>query len=96
LSVPDDPTFRASFPDTFDFLTSAAWTDGTPRIPGTVLLFSDAGFFKACLSDKDGGLVCFVAGGTLQEVLASAERAIGGEGGDWRAVKAYAPQKGKR
>ena len=53
---------------------------------------------KVCLSDRDAGLVCFVAGVTISDALDAAERALTDPGADWRVqrqrAKSTRPTKG--
>lgn len=70
-----------------EFLTAAVWPDGQARETGTVLMCWEEGRWKMWLSDKDAGLQCWVSGRTLSELIASAESAIEGTGGDWRVAR---------
>ncbi len=74
----------AMFPTLIEFLFSTRWEDGTSRLPGTLLIFMDGGRLKACLSDRDQGLVAFVTGGSTSELLSASERLLDDEGADWR------------
>ena len=84
---PLDPKDLAELPTVVEFLTLDRFEDGAERVPGTILLFAEAGTFKACIVDKDAGLVAFTAFKTLRGVLAALERDLAGDGLDWRVQK---------
>lgn len=69
------------------FLADTSFDGGDSRTTGTLLLFCDDGVPKACLSDRDGGLVCFVAGSSMKELLRRANTAVTAPDADWRAKK---------
>jgi len=67
-----DADFQSSYPALSEYLTSAAYPDGTVRQLATLTIFREDGWWKACLNEKDQGLVLFVAEsrfGTLLEAL---------------------------
>jgi len=70
LSV--DVAFQKEYPALSEHLTCPQYPDGTPRLLSTMTVFREDGFWKACLNEKDQGLVLFVAEskfGTLLEAL---------------------------
>lgn len=77
-----------SFPLVVQFLTLAAYGDGSRRVPGSITLFSDNGVLKACLNDKDGPLNAFVTGAGLGGLLESMERGLEQDRLDWRGPRA--------
>jgi len=79
-------------PTLFQFLTDDHWDDGSPREPGTLLLFADGGRFKACLNDRDSGSSVFVSGVSLEAILEALEEGLAGDSLEWRAKK---PQGGR-
>lgn len=94
--LPDGDGIQKAHPDLYDFLALAAFEDGTARERGTLLLFVQDGRWKACLNDKADSCTCFVSGGTVKEVLAAANAALGAGKGDWRAYRAERGGKGGR
>lgn len=83
----------ATHPGLFEFITADCYGPGEPRVPGTVLVFVDSGLLKACLSDRDQGLVAFVSGASLQALLRAIEDGLRGDNLDWR--QASKPPKRK-
>jgi hypothetical protein len=70
------------------------WEDGTTRVPGTLLIFSEQGRLKACLGDRDSESVGFV---TLQgglDPLDELEGALRDDRIDWRASSSRNRRKG--
>jgi len=68
----EDLAFKGQFPALHEYLTCPLYPDATPRQLSTMTVFREDGFWKACLNEKDQGLVLFVAEaqfGTLLEAL---------------------------
>lgn len=74
-------------PTTHEFLCLERWPDGSSRRTGTLLLFVDQGMLKACVTDRDGGLVAFVSGNTLPGLLDALERGLSADTLDWRLMR---------
>lgn len=70
-----------------EFLGDSRYEDGTPRRPGTLNVFYEDGKWKGCLNDRDQGLVAFLTGGSLGELLDDVERHLKEGGLDWRKAK---------
>ncbi len=70
-----------------EFLTAESWPDGAARKPGTVLIFFDDYRVKACLSDRDQGMVMFVTAEAISLVLNACEDALRAPEQDWRPSK---------
>lgn len=85
--------FRLLYPGLWEFLRVTAWPDGSPRETGSLLLFDDQGVPKARLVDRDLDEVLFVAGDSVEGLLATLERVLTEGGGDWRRQKPF-PQAG--
>jgi hypothetical protein len=79
-----------------EFLTDPRWDDGTPRLLPTVLVFRDAGQWKACLSDRAMDRVAFVTGATVDELFAALEKGLTKDSLDWRPAKHDGGRKGSR
>jgi hypothetical protein len=87
---------RDKTPALVEFLTTDVWPDGTARRPGTVLLFCDDYRIKACLSDRDQGLVLFLTCEGLFCALDACEEALRDPRADWRAAKKDHPRRSGR
>lgn len=77
-------TILSAFPALLEFLTLSTWEDGSPRKPGTLLIFLDGGTWKACLKDKNGPRVCFVSCPDLDGLLLAVEQGLIDDSLDWR------------
>jgi hypothetical protein len=74
----------ASCPSLLEWLTDVAWTDGSVRTTGTVMIFVEGGRWKAWLHDRDALEGCFVSATTLAGLLTAVEGVLEEGGGDWR------------
>lgn len=83
-------------PTVFDYLTQRAYGDGSPRATSSVLLFNDAGIFKAMLKDSDAKLCCWVAADSLAGLFAALEAALCDPKHEWRADRSQAGDKARR
>lgn len=82
------------YPALTEFLFRSVWEeDGTPRCPGTVLLFGDGAWLKAMLNDKDQSMVAFVTLEAAEDILGELDRAVLSTSTDWRAAKKFSPKK---
>ena len=79
-----DEQLSLRYPTLHDFLTEVVWDDGKPRKPGTFLLFTDAGRWKACIHDKDARTACFVTGESVDSLFQSMEVGLAEGTLDWR------------
>ena len=89
----DAGAWQSVYPALSEFLAATRWSDGTPRVPGTLTLFTDGPQWKLCLSDKDQSRLAFVSGSSPQAALLAAEAGLVGSTLDWRAQKGI-PGKG--
>jgi hypothetical protein len=76
-----------SCPALAEFLTLDFWPDGSSRKPGTMLVFYDDYRVKACLSDRDQGLVLFVTCDAISLAVAACDEALRNPDADWRPAK---------
>jgi len=72
------------YPLLVEFLSLLAWEDGKPRTPGSVILFSEEGVWKACVNDKDAALVAFVSARSPEGLLCAINDGLASGGLDWR------------
>lgn len=84
--LPAEEDVRA-FPALAEFLAASTWEDGAPRVTGSMLLFFESGRWKACLSDREQGLVAFLTLPSLSSALSCAEEALRDQGLEWRAKR---------
>lgn len=66
-------------------LTVSAWEDGEERVTSSVTLFMGQQMLQAALNDRDGGLVAFVTGTSLDGLLDALETGLQRGSLDWRA-----------
>jgi hypothetical protein len=83
-------------PELTQFLARTSYDDGGARQPGTLLVFTEAGGLKGCLSDRDQGLVAFATADAFLELLDTFERGLAGDTLDWRVSKQSAGAKQAR
>jgi hypothetical protein len=83
------------WPALLEFLEAELWPDGTSRVAGTLLVFVERGKLKACLSDRDQGLVCFVTAASVVDLVDAAEKTLEGSNGDWRPQRTKPPGRGR-
>ena len=86
--VPELEGYWADFCNVQEFISRTRWPDGSLREPGTLLLFTQDGYWKCCCSDKDQQMVAFASSDSLQGLLQVVEEGLGKEKGlDWRPQK---------
>ena len=95
---PDQPVLQSPFslshPATWEYLTETTF-DGRARETSTVLVSVEGGRLRACLRDRDNGLVLWASGETWEALWANLEARLAGSAEpDWR-VDRFA-QKGAR
>lgn len=80
-------------PTLFEFLTQRDWPDGSLREPGTLLVFTEDGHFKACLNDRDSGHSAFASGRTPTDLLEVLEKGLTENGLEWRLKASVSSRK---
>lgn len=83
--APEPGLLRTSAPAILEFLTIAAWEDGTVRQVGTIMVLVDGLVWKAWVHDRDGRRSCFVSSRTPEDLLAAVEEVLANGGGEWRS-----------
>jgi len=78
-------SISSTFPTLAEFLAETEWEDGSSRIPGTVMLFTEDGRWKAWVHDRDQGIGAFLSNTGLQSLLSALDRALRTNDLDWRA-----------
>lgn len=95
-----DPDFQMTFPALSEFMTAPSYPDGSAREKATVSVFFEDGMFKACLNERDRGLVLFVSEAKFGCLFEALELLLQGEHVPWRISKQTAakgsqkPKKG--
>jgi hypothetical protein len=79
-----------------EFLCCSSWEGGVARTTGTLLLFFEAGTYRAALHDRDGRETLFASGASLADLLASLEAHLAGGSGDWRKDRDGGPKNSGR
>lgn len=77
-------SFAKKLPGLVEFLTLATYEDGSARVPGTLTIFADGCWVKACLSDRDQGLVAFASSDSFTGLLEALELGLQGDTLEWR------------
>jgi hypothetical protein len=81
---------RGKFEAIVEFLSRSQWDDGSARDPGTMLICTGEGRWRAWLNDRDSGLACWVSSDTLQGLLGTVEKGLQEGKLEWRQQ----PKKG--
>lgn len=79
-----DEAFSKKYPTLLEFLTRVGWDDGQPREKGSFFVFCEDGMFKACLNDKDAGMVAFITCMSFNALLDRVEKGLAANSLDWR------------
>lgn len=79
-----DAGFLKEHPALCEYLTSETYPDGSHRHRSSVTVFSEDGFFKACLNEKDQGLVLFVAEASFNDLWPALELLLQADQIPWR------------
>jgi len=88
-TTPTDLAERA--PTLGHFLCDPVWPDGEVRQRSTLVVFVEAGIYKACLSDKDSGTSLWGSCKSFDDLLEALEARLTEDQPDWR--KARKPKK---
>lgn len=70
-----------------EFLCESSWEDGKKRQTGSLTVFFDEGVLKACVSDKDAGLVAFVSGASWNGLMQAIEKGLRQGSLEWRRAR---------
>ena len=83
----------ARWPALLEFVSADVWPGGESRETGMVMVFVEGGRLKACLSDRDQGLVLFVVADSVGGLFDALEGNLVAGNGDWRRQRERAPRK---
>lgn len=90
----NDAEFGLRCPALVDWLGCASDGEGHPRERGTLLVFTEGSWLKACVTDRQTGYRAFVSGAGWDGLLAAVEEGLRSGDLDWRAPKAVvSPRK---
>lgn len=85
------------YPHLQEFLTAAVYEgEDTRREAPTVTVWCSGGFWKASVKDRSEGLVMWLQGSTVLELLSQLELFVMEEEGPWRHDESTHPRNGKR
>jgi len=91
-----DGMWENNHPELYQFLSAARYPDGGDRRTGTMLIFTDQGTLKMCLSDRDQSLVAFLTGDSLDGLLDAAEAGLREDALEWRVARQDGARKPHR
>lgn len=81
--------WEKKYPALVEFMSLQEWEPGQPRLTGTLNLFIEDGQWKACVSDRDQGLIAFVSAANPEELLVALEKGLQATTLDWRRKQPY-------
>lgn len=84
---PEDVAFLKRFPALHEYLTATSYPDGSARQTASLSVFSEDGLWKACLNERDTGMVLFVAESHYDDLLTALELLLQEERPPWRPSK---------
>lgn len=82
-----DKEFSKKYPWLWEYLTAAAYKDGTARQTATLTLFADGGVWSCALTDREEDRTCWCSGLELVGLLEALEQRVQ-DPGSWRQRKA--------
>jgi len=86
---PDECDLAIKLPSLWEFLVEDKWDDGKKRTPGTLLIFTEDGWFKGMLNDKDLSRIAFDSSETLLGLLQDLDLGLRDSHLDWRKSKPF-------
>lgn len=79
-----DPVILARLPLLHEYLCATSYGDGAPRITSSLIVFTEAGGWKVCLSDRDTDRVLWAAADDLTGLLDAIDARLRSVSPDWR------------
>jgi hypothetical protein len=89
LPVSSQSTYLSVFSGLLEFLSSVSWTDGSPRVRGTLSLTVTGGRWSARLKDPNRKGYCYLTGETVDGVLEAVEEGLSNDTLDWREDRPF-------
>jgi hypothetical protein len=93
---PEVGALAVAYPSVWAWLTDTRYDDGSSRQTSTLLIFTEDGSVKACLSDRDRSATGWASGATLEACLEALDKRLEAGTLDWRAKKPQGQQQGRR
>lgn len=78
-----------------DYLCDTVFADGTARQTSTLLVFTEDGCWKGCLTDRELQRVGWAAGRSLGDLLRTLDRLLTEDRLEWRRKAPQGPRKGR-
>jgi hypothetical protein len=91
--VSGEGTVKGDFAAIAEFVSMGSWEDGTPRVPGTLLVCTGDGAWRAWLNDRDGEVAAWTSADTLQGLLEAVETGLREGSLTWRPTAKRSPGK---
>lgn len=88
----DDEGFKIVYPNLYEHLKETKYDDGTPRQTSTLLIFSDNGCLKLCLSDRDNNRSVFVSAVDFDTAMVKIERGLAEDNLPWKGKPKFGNQ----
>jgi len=85
-----------AFPQLIEFLVATRYEDGSPRVLPSLTIFYDAAALKACLNDRDQGLVAFISAASLTGLLEALEAGLSDDTLDWRLSQTSSSKRSRK
>jgi len=79
-----DHAIAVDLPNVVEFLTLEVWPDGKKRVPGSVLVVCNDGYWKAWLHDQDARMSAWVSAESMQALWERVDAILGGAAHEWR------------
>lgn len=95
-TVLGDDEFAAAYPITYQYLTQRKWSDGSPRMTSSVLIFVDGPIAKVMLRDREEGLCMWCASDSLWRAFDVLEAKLADPAADWRQDRVEEGQTASR
>lgn len=80
----NDPAFAKRFPSMFELMTVALLPGGELRKPSSLLLFTEDGVWKGCLTERDLDVSLWCSSDSFQGVLEGIEERLTHSTVEWR------------
>jgi len=91
----EDAAFKTKHPALFEYLTLRQYPDGSNRQTASLSVFHEDGLWKACLNERDTGLVLFVAEERHSDLLDALELLLQEDRPPWRPSKSKGQNRGR-
>lgn len=92
----NDPQWEKTYPNLWEFVTAGRYSDGSPRVQGSLLIFFQDGQVKGMLRDKDQGLCLWATAKGCSQLLELIETMLDDPEAEWRIDRQAEGDKAKR